>query len=180
LSLIGHSSGGATAFAFACRYPDRVARAVLIEPTLYPLLPPADLAPIVEAIDALAAAAAAEGPAVALRLMLESVAGEAWTGLDAETKRQRLERMAPIAPLVVPHVQGLRDAAVSEADMRDLRPPTLLFYGTRSFPFESVIAARFRALRPDLRVITAENAGHNVHRDHAELFNPEALAFLAG
>ena len=37
--LIGHSSGGAVAVAFARQYPERVRKLVLIEPTLLSLLP---------------------------------------------------------------------------------------------------------------------------------------------
>ncbi len=42
VSLVGHSSGGATAFVFASRYPDRMARMVLIEPTLLGISLPAE------------------------------------------------------------------------------------------------------------------------------------------
>ena len=45
--------------------------------------------------------------------------------------------------------------------------------------FEAIIADRFRALRPDLRVLSIENAAHNVHRDRADIVNAEVLAFLA-
>ena len=34
-SMLAHSSGGATAFSFARLFPERIARLVLIEPTLY-------------------------------------------------------------------------------------------------------------------------------------------------
>ena len=38
--MLGHSTGGATAFAFARRSPVHVDHLVLIEPTLLPILPP--------------------------------------------------------------------------------------------------------------------------------------------
>jgi hypothetical protein len=71
--------------------------------------------------------------------------------------------------MVGPHARGLLELAVADEDVRSLRPPTMLFHGTNSPAFESVIANRIRALRPDLRVITAEGAAHN-----------EVLAFLSG
>ena len=58
-------------------------------------------------------------------------------------------------------------------------PPVLLLYGANSFWFEGIIADRIRALRPDLRVLTVENAAHNVHRDRADVVNAEVLAFLS-
>lgn len=179
LRLLGHSSGGATGFVFGRLYPERVVRAVLIEPTLYPVLPPVDLVPVIEMMNKIAAAAESEGAEAALRIMLDLIAGEAWHSLDAETKEQRLKGMARIAPLVAPHVRGLCDLMVRDEDIRGLRPPTLLFYGAESFPFERVIADRFRALRPDLRIIFADKAGHNVHRDRADLVNAELMSFLA-
>jgi len=44
VNLFGHSSGGATGLVFANLYPDRIGRAVLLEPTLVSLLPPEDRA----------------------------------------------------------------------------------------------------------------------------------------
>jgi len=178
-SLVAHSSGGATGFVFACRYPERVANAVLIEPTLYTVLPPADFDPIVEMTEELAATAESKGAEAALRTMLEAIAGEAWRSLDAETRALRLKGMARIAPLAVPHGRGLCALPITDEDIRGLRPPTLLFYGTESFPFERVIADRFRAFRPDLRIILADKAGHNEHRDRPDLVNAETLSFLA-
>ncbi len=83
-----------------------------------------------------------------------------------------------MAPLVAPHSQGLLDLPVTEADIRSLRPPTLLVYGRASYPFERAIADRFAQLRPDLELHTIEGAGHNVHRDRADVFNSMALPFL--
>jgi pimeloyl-ACP methyl ester carboxylesterase len=79
VNFFAHSSGGATAFVFACRYPERVMRTVLIEPTLYSLLPPADRNAIEIPSMAIATKADADGPEAALRATMEMVAGEAWT-----------------------------------------------------------------------------------------------------
>ena len=56
---------------------------------------------------------------------------------------------------------------------------TLLLYGENSFWFEGIIADRIRALRPDLRALTIENAAHNVHRDRADIVNTAVLDFLS-
>jgi pimeloyl-ACP methyl ester carboxylesterase len=180
VNLFGHSAGGVTAFVFACRFPDRVERLVLIEPTLLPILPAEERAAVMASHEAIAAAATAGGPEAGVRALLASVGGKAWTSLDAEVQAKRLRALAASAPMVGPHARGLLELAVTEEDVRSLRPPTVLFHGTKSPAFESVIANRIRLLRPDLRVIIAEGAGHNVHRDRPDIINAEVLAFLAG
>jgi pimeloyl-ACP methyl ester carboxylesterase len=180
VSLFGHSAGGVTAFVFACRYPERMQRLVLIEPTLLSILPPADRDAVVATHRAIAAAAKAGGPEAGVRALLESVGGDAWTKLDAETQTKRLRALAVSAPMVGPHATGLLDLMVTEEDVRNLRPPVLFFHGSGSAPFERIIANRFRTLRPDLPVISVEGAGHNVHRDRPDIVNPILLSFLAG
>lgn len=68
---------------------------------------------------------------------------------------------------------------MTEEDVRNLRPPVLLYHGSDSAPFESIIANKFRTLRPDLPVISVEGAGHNVRRDRPDIVNPTLLSFLA-
>lgn len=179
INLLGHSSGGATAFVFASQSPNRVARLVLLEPSLFALLPPADHANVLAENAAVIAVGEAEGPLECMRAAIVGAAGEAWTRLDAPTQATRLLALAASAPLAGPHLHGLNDLAVTEGQATGLRPPTLLLYGANSFWFEAIIADRFRALRPDLRVLSIENAAHNVHRDRADIVNAEVLAFLA-
>ena len=144
VSLFAHSSGGATAFVFATQSPERVERAVLIEPTLYALLPLTDRARISTENAALIGVAETEGPEAALRATFTMVAGEAWTRLDAETQASRLKALAESAPFVGPHTRGLETLAVTESDVTGFRPLTLLLYGANSFWFESIIADRIR------------------------------------
>lgn len=151
---------------------------ILIEPTLLGILLPEDRDPVVAALRAVIAKAEAEGPESGMRAVMETAAGEAWSKLDAETQAKRLQALASCMPLIGPHHLGLCELAVTEADVVGLRPPTLLFYGEESFPFEPAIASRIHTLRPDLRLITAEKATHNVHRDRSDLVNAESLAFL--
>jgi pimeloyl-ACP methyl ester carboxylesterase len=80
INLFGHSARGVTAFVFACRFPDRVERLVLIEPTLLPILLAEERAAVMASHEAIAAA----------RALLASVGGEAWTSLDAENQAKRL------------------------------------------------------------------------------------------
>ncbi|MSP02751.1 MAG: alpha/beta hydrolase [Acetobacteraceae bacterium] len=178
LCLLGHSSGGATAFVFACRYPDRVLRTVLIEPTLYSLLDTVARNEVSAQMGPLVATAVRDGPAAALRDTMATIGGDAWNNLDPEKKETRLTAFASCAPMVGPHIQGLLDLQVSEADVTGFRPETLLVYGAASFPFEASIGERFVALRPESRIVTVEGAGHNVHRDRADILNPMVLSFL--
>jgi pimeloyl-ACP methyl ester carboxylesterase len=178
LSLLGHSSGGATAFAFACAQPHRVASTVLIEPTLLALLDPAERERNAGFFTEIAATAAKDGPAAALQEIMVSLGGDAWTNLTEDEKASRLAAFAPCAPLIGPHFCGLVDLAATEADVMALGPATLLLYGAVSFPFEAAIADRFRALRPDLQVVAIEGAGHNVHRDRPDIVNAMVAAFL--
>jgi len=78
------------------------------------------------------------------------------------------------------YADNLEAAERFYADVLGLPVPALLLYGENTFPFHAAIAARFRELRPDLRVLTLASAGHNVHRDRAEVVNAEIVAFLAG
>jgi pimeloyl-ACP methyl ester carboxylesterase len=107
VSLFGHSAGGVTAFVFACRYPERVQRLVLIEPTLLSILPPADREAVVATHRAIAAAAKAGGPEAGVRALMGSVGGEAWTKLDAVTQTKRLKALAVSAAMVGTSCIGL-------------------------------------------------------------------------
>ena len=171
-SLIGHSSGGATAFVAACRTPERVQRLILIEPTLYSLMPRDHAEAMIEPI------LTADRPMAALKTLLSMVAGPAWNQLSEAAQATRLRGLSGCAPFVGPHNRGLLDLTIRDADVTNLRPPTLLVYGANSFPFESVIAGRFRSLRPDLPLHTIARGGHNIHREQAAAFNALAVPFL--
>ena len=67
---------------------------------------------------------------------------------------------------------------MTEQGVSDLNLPTLLIYGTASFDPHPAIRDRWRALRPDLEMVIAEGAGHNVHRDKADVVNAAIDGFL--
>jgi pimeloyl-ACP methyl ester carboxylesterase len=177
--MMGHSTGGATAFAFARRLPERVDRLVLIEPTLLPILPPAEREVVAELFLSIIDLGRREGGVAALCAIIDWSGGEAWHNLDDQTKASRLQALAPLAHLVAPHGQGLLALPISEADVRALEAPTLLVYGTSSFDPHPAIRDRWRELRPDLQMIVAEGAGHNVHRDKSDVVNSAVLSFVS-
>lgn len=178
--LIGHSSGGSTAFAFARDCPERVDRLILIEPTLFNLLAAEDFAPVAASANAIIETGEQSGDLAALHVAMSALDGDAWNALDEATKSGVLERLAPMAPLAVPHWRILLSFAVTPADLAALTPPTMLFYGAETFDFEFAIAAAWRQYRSDLPLITVEGARHNVHHDCPDVINPAILDFLGG
>jgi len=177
--ILAHSSGGATGFSLVRHHPDRIDRAVIIEPTLLSLLNPAERARIIPACREIVRVARDEGPEAGLAIALDFLSNGAWARLDADAQARRLKLMAPSAAIVERHVQGLIDVAVTAADIRALARPVRFYYGADSFPFEAEIAAAIRTARPDLPVRTLERCGHNVHRDRPDILNEEVLAFFA-
>jgi pimeloyl-ACP methyl ester carboxylesterase len=178
--LIAHSSGGATAFAFARAYPERLDRLVLIEPSLFNLLPAEQIATLQANGRAIFEAAEQGGDQAALRISMDHMGGDPWNALDEATKSKHLGRLAPMAPLIAPHWRILLGLAVAGADLEALRPATLLFYGAESLDFERYIAAAWRKYRPDLPLFMVTGAGHNVHHDCPDIVNPAIIDFLAG
>lgn len=179
-NLLGHSSGGATAFALARAFPERVNHLVLIEPTLLALLPSHQFEMVAGQFQDVLDRGARDGDFAALRGTFELVGGVGWRELDEETKNSRLQALAPLAPLVAPHARGLLALKVTEADVRSLHPRTLLIYGTASYDFEPAIQRRLTELRPDMQLLIAEGAGHNVHRDRSDIVNAALDSFLRG
>ena len=175
IRLVGHSSGGVVAYAFARAFPQRVERLVLIEPTLLKFLPADELRPFVAVIDK----GKSDGDMAALRALFEFAGGEAWARLDDTVKAQRLDALSGLAPVVVPHLQALLDFSITPADLQSLSPPTLLLYGTESYAFESIIAGSWRRHRPDLQLVEVKEAGHNLYRDRPDIVNPALLEFLS-
>ena len=180
VDMVGHSSGGATAFAFACRFPDRVNRLVLIEPSLFALLPPQNFDRVSTAIKKVIEIGGSGDDLAALRGTVDLVGGEDWRRLDEDTKKRRLDRLAPMAPFVTPHWRGLLDFPVTAVDLKALKPPTLLIYGGASLEFEALIAACWRTHRPDVSQILVEGAGHNVQLEQSDIVTPAITAFLNG
>lgn len=181
VDVFAHSTGGSIAVALAARHPERVRRMVLVEPTLLPLLPLVDRAMadrVAADIAALLAAAAGGDHPLALRHLLDFIGGTAWHASDANHARV-FEALIPLAELTGPHAAALAGLDVTEADVRGLAAPTLLFYGRESAYFEATLAAVLVQLRPDLEQIHVDGAGHNSHLERPDIVGPPAAAFLA-
>lgn len=178
IDLLGHSSGGATAFAFAMANPDKVRRLILIEPTLLSLLPPETHAPLAQEINAMIALGDAGDTEAVMCATMNLVGGVPWRRLDEVAKERRLRRMTRFAPFVAPHWRGLMNYNVPVQDLVHLKPPTMMIYGADSYDFEAVIADVWRGARPDIEQVIIEGAGHNVHWEAPDTVNGTILKFL--
>ena len=176
--LVAHSTGGATAFSLARDCSERVNRMVLIEPTLYRLLPTEVYHQVGQMYSAIFAASEASDEVAAWQGMMEFVGGDKWHSLDETKKLRIVDALRPLSPLLAPHGRQLLDFSITEEDVRALQVPTLLFYGDDSVFFERAISDRFKSIRADFQQIQVENSGHNVHHDQADLVNDEILKFL--
>ena len=179
-SLLGHSTGGAVAFAYCREFPERVKRLILIEPTMVALLPPAGRSDIAASWGRLIGIGLLEGAPNALRALMDFLGGPAWAALDDHKRAAALDAMASLAPLVVPNLLAVMGFKVSEADVRGLQVPVLLIYGDASFPFEALLASQFRELRPDWPILIAKGASHSCFREQPALVNATIKDFLSG
>ena len=177
--LVGHSSGGTLAWALLRRFPERVQRVVLIEPTLLNLMHEPDRSDIVGIFGGFAETGRRQGIDAGVRSALEWLGGEAWDRLGVEKQATRLAAMAGVAHLVVPHFQSLADFDARPEDAARMGLPTLLIYGGASYAMEAVLAARLKELRPDWPQIVVAGAGHNCFRDKPDLVNAAIASFLA-
>ncbi len=180
VDIVGHSTGGAIGLAFARRFPERVRRLVMIEPTVLSLLPPDVAAEVRRAAEETVAFAKRGDHRAAVASVLDVMGGEGWTNLPESAKDKTLDAMAPVAAVAGPHIQALLDLSVTDQEVIDLRTPALLFYGeSTTIFFEAHIAARFAELRPDIEQIIVEGAGHNSQLERHEIVGPRIAAFLA-
>jgi pimeloyl-ACP methyl ester carboxylesterase len=176
--LVAHSTGGATAFALARDHPGRVDKLVLIEPTLYDLLPTEMYQRVRQKFLVITEACEASNDMAAWDGMMEFAGGDKWHSLDEVRKTKVVNSLLPLTALLPKHGMRLMDFNVSEDEVRRLRAPTILFYADDSVFFEPSISARFESLRPDFQQVHVENSGHNIHHDQADQVNVAILDFL--
>lgn len=158
---VSHSTGGAIAVAFARRYPQRVERLVLLEPTLLALAVTAAHGPQIAAIRAASHTAAANGDAAA--------AGSVMTGMtrlaDWETRLPPavVTQVMMAAAMRAPHARSLFALELTPEKIGALEPPILYLRGTGS-PVRSVAG----------RALCAASASDGEHPDRGRSPRNEA------
>jgi pimeloyl-ACP methyl ester carboxylesterase len=174
--IVGHSSGAVAAFAFARRYPERVRRLVLLEPSFFSLLPP-DIHEQEWAFYSGLIARAERGEAVAATHdVVTHVAGAGW---EARARPSVIAQVDASAPMLAAHLQALFALRVTPGDVLDLKAPALYVHGRRSLPFYAAIFERIGAIRPDAHRLAIDDAGHAVHLQRPEPVNAAILEFLS-
>jgi pimeloyl-ACP methyl ester carboxylesterase len=168
-ALVSHSYGGLAALRFLLDRPERVTRAVLVEP-------PLDAAAPGESADERARATVAAGiPRVAGEAASVSDPGFRWlTGQLSPKAARRLDDL-------IYHTTIRADLAaeppVTDADLAGLPAIPLMVVVGADSPFRTA-ADRLRRARPDLRVHTLPG-GHDVHVTSSAQVGALLSGFLA-
>jgi pimeloyl-ACP methyl ester carboxylesterase len=173
--VVAHSTGGAIAFAFARRYPERVQRMVLLEPTLIQLMG-ADHRRMMAADVARYTAAEQTGdPDAALEAMCGKEFGADWaTRLHPRLVAQMRSAQAMIAP----HTRALEAYPATDAAVCALLPPTLYVHGGASFHWFTSLFAHLTDLLPASAILVVADAGHVMFIQQHERVNAAIHAFL--
>jgi pimeloyl-ACP methyl ester carboxylesterase len=182
LHLVGHSYGGALALRIALTWPDRVASAVLFEPTLFPLLNqprPGDPAATGIAAAATAAMAAVDRGDLhgAAETFIDYWMGPGrWAAMPAARRGPVAESMRPI--------RQWTDAIYAESwslvEIAALRTPVLLLGGEASPASAANLLPVLERTLPQARVQWLPGLGHMAPVTHPDAVNPLIASFLAG
>lgn len=173
--IVAHSTGGAIAFAFARRRPERVGRLVLLEPTLLALLPEALRAEDRSARKQVIAQAEAGDPLGAAYAFYTRALGPDW---ETRVRPETIKQMEAAAPMLAAHCRALLALVVTPADVRALAPRALFIHGRRSSPVHAAIFARIAELCPAAHRLAIEDAGHAMQLSRPAAVNEAILSFV--
>ena len=120
VALVGHSTGGAIAVAFARALPERVERMALVEPTLLSLLDETDYQRVLASFEPARRAGRGGDDLTGLWNLLEVMGATTWAGLPDESRQRAFTALQPVAPLVGQHIRALFEFELSRG--RGLRP----------------------------------------------------------
>jgi len=174
--IVGHSRGGSVALRFAAAYPNRVAGLVLYgaAPKNFPRPPE-----ILQLFGSLPAIAKQNGLDSVGKIVLSSPIAWVPPGRNDVTERyRRLWASYSGKDLLDPHPESGGVPAVSIAQLRSIRVPTLVINGDHEAPFLAVIADTLARGIPGAKKVVIPNAGHGAHFAQPASFNSALMDFI--
>ncbi len=165
--IVGHSYGGALAAWWALHHPEGIGRLVLIEPTLFGVLPPGSaevhtaetwLRPILEPMQS-------GDVEPACRAFFDALLGpDAW-GMLPETRRVHIRHQMAVS--LAPATVAQADARVHAARWEDLRVPTTLIQGEITADAWKHTVAALAARLPHAAPVVTVGGGHMAPLTHS-------------
>lgn len=179
VTLVGHSYGGAVGLKAALRYPERIARLILIEPNPFGMLAAERsyrfLAEIHQVYAEILASAASDEWDRSAELFSDYWSGPGkWNELDRTRQIAFIWGMPPVL-----HEWGavFRDKDMCDG-VRRVRCPTLLMWAQDTVPVVHELARLIRQAVPRWQTATIEKGGHMFPVTEAQLAFEPIDAFL--
>ncbi|WP_375259933.1 alpha/beta fold hydrolase [Citreimonas sp.] len=170
--LVGHSFGATVALRLALRWPDRVARLVLIEPVLFAAARGAPEEAVQAERDSafIAACKAGDMPTAARAFNRQWGAGQRWDDLREDT-RQAMARSIPFILASEPALRDDRAGLLAPGGLESLPMPVTLIRGDQTQPVVVAIHRALAARIPNATDRVVKGAGHM-----APITHPRAVA----
>jgi pimeloyl-ACP methyl ester carboxylesterase len=173
--FVAHSTGGAIAFAFARRYPERVKRMVLMEPTLIHLMGDEHRRLLAEDVERYSAAERTGNPEAALEAMCGKEFGEDWA---TRMRPPIVAQMRAARGMIARQVRALGEYPATDEAVCAPHPPTLYIHGGKSTPWFISLFARLSELLPSSSILVLPGAGHVMFIQRHEQVNAAIREFL--
>jgi pimeloyl-ACP methyl ester carboxylesterase len=173
--LVAHSTGGAIAFAFARRYPARVQRMVLLEPTLIQLMGAEHQASWAADEERYENAERRGGPDAAFEALCLKEFGADWA---TRLRPPIVAQMRAARGMIVAQFRALRVYPATDEAVCALQPPTLYVHGNKSMPWFISLFARLSQVLPASAILVVPDAGHMMFIQRHEQVNAAIRDFL--
>jgi pimeloyl-ACP methyl ester carboxylesterase len=175
-SLVGHSMGGRLAWLFAARYPQRVAKLVLIAPDGFES--PGLTYGTAPAVPTVIKAMTYVLPKAMLRMNLAPAYADAANLSDATVTRYHDLLLAPQVRAAMLTRMAQTILVRPEPLLRQIVAPTLLLWGAKDAMIPLANAADYLKILPRAELVTLPGLGHVPHEEAPAVSLPPAQAFL--